>query len=301
LLSGGVGGARLARGLAARDSLDVTVIVNVADDERIYSLYVSPDLDTVTYTLAGLEGPDGWGIAGDRFETMERLALFGMDTTFRMGDVDLATNLYRTAMLDNGLPLSLITERIGKTLGVAATVLPATDDPVRTIVLLRDGSWRSFQEYFVYRKHQDEVIDLRFEGAENAEPAPGVLGALLDADVVVIGPSNPPLSIWPILAIGGISDAVASADRVIAVSPLFGGKALKGPADRVLASLGHPPGNAGVLDAYDGLVTDLVVDEGDAADRSRLSGRGVRIHVADTRIADPADADRFSAWLEELL
>ncbi len=162
-----------------------------------------------------------------------------------------------------------------------------------------EGTRLSFQEYFVLRSHQDEVRDVRFEGADRAVPAQGVIQAILDADAIVIGPSNPPLSIWPVLAVPGVADAVASNRRVLAVSPLFGGKALKGPADRVMASLGLPPGNAGVIAAYDGLLADLVIDTGDASERASLSS--LRVHVADTRIADPDRARSFADWLVDLV
>ena len=168
---------------------------------------------------------------------------------------------------------------------------------VRTVA---DG-WLAFQEDFVIRGHQDEVADLRFDGAAAASPAPGALAALEAADGIIIGPSNPPLSIWPILAIKDIAAAVESARRVIAVSPLFGGRALKGPADRVMASLGLPPGNAGVVAAYGGLLSDLVIDTGDAGERAELSGLGVKIQVGDTRIADPSAAWTFADWLVDLL
>jgi LPPG:FO 2-phospho-L-lactate transferase len=299
LLSGGVGGARLARGLAAvLPAADLTVVVNVGDDEDFYGLHVSPDLDTVAYTLAGREGPQGWGVAGDTFAVMDRLAALGVDTRFRVGDTDLATNLLRTAALRSGERLSAVTARLTAALGIGCRLLPATDDPVPTQVRTGGGEWLAFQDYFVLRGQRDEVAEIRFGGAAAARPAPGVLEALATAARVVIAPSNPPLSIWPILAVPGIREAVSAA-RVIAVSPLFGGKALKGPADRVMAALGLPPGNAGVLAAYQGLLTDLVVDSADSADAESLGG-AVRLHAADTRIAAPEAAARFARWLVAL-
>lgn len=294
LLSGGVGGARAARGFAAILSpADLTVIVNVGDDDRIHGVHVSADLDTVVYTMAGREGPHGWGLSGDSFQVMDRLASFGVDTTFRLGDADLATCLARTVALDAGEPLSATTTRIAATLGVEHPVVPATDHPVRTRVCIPGGRWLAFQEYFVMRGHQDEVTAIRFEGADEAAPAPGVIEAILSADTVVIAPSNPPLSVWPILAVSGIRQAVEAADRVVAVSPLFAGAALKGPADKVMASLGLPPGNAGVLAAYEDLLTDLVVDRGDAGDVGRLSG-AVAVHALDTRITDVEASARLA-------
>ncbi|MDH3607481.1 MAG: 2-phospho-L-lactate transferase CofD family protein, partial [Acidimicrobiia bacterium] len=191
LLSGGVGGARMARGLSAV-SANLTVVVNVGDDEVIYGLHVSPDLDTVLYTLAGVEGSQGWGRAADTFTVMDQLGELGVDNRFRIGDLDLATNISRTSDLAAGRPLSSITATLGKHLGVAATVLPVTDDLVPTRV--RSGTtWMSFQEYFVLRRAADDVDELDYANAESARPAPGVLSAIADADVVVIAPSNPPL------------------------------------------------------------------------------------------------------------
>ncbi|MEX0826314.1 MAG: 2-phospho-L-lactate transferase [Acidimicrobiia bacterium] len=294
LLSGGVGGARAARGFASvLAPEELTVIVNVGDDERIHGVHVSADLDTVVYTLAGVEGPHGWGRADDTFTVMEALERLGVDTTFRLGDVDLATCLARTQALDSGETLSSITDRTARVLGVRHRVLPATDDQLRTKVRTAQGEWCGFQEYFVLRGNRDEVAEVDFEGAEHAKPAPGVVEAIEEADLVVIAPSNPPLSIWPILAIREIHDTVLSAPRVVAVSPLFGGKALKGPADRVMASLGLPAGTAGVLTAYRALLSDLIVDQGDA-DEEVDSGE-VKIHHMDTRIAHPDAAARFAA------
>ena len=301
LLSGGVGGARLARGLAALDDIDLQVIVNVGDDEVIYGLHVSPDLDTVVYTLAGVEGPEGWGLTADTFTVMTRLSMLGADTRFRIGDRDLATNLYRTQELLRGTSLTDITAGIVDALGVRTRVLPATEDSLRTMVKTSKGAWLSFQEYFVMRRHEDEVADVRFEGAQHARPAPGVLEAIEQAAAVVIGPSNPPLSIWPILAVREIAEAVEAAERVVAVSPLLGGRAFKGPADRVMASLGLPERSAGVIAAYGGLLHDLVIDTGDAHERSTLGEIGTRIHVGDIRIADPPAARSFADWLVGLL
>ncbi|MBN2114618.1 MAG: YvcK family protein [Acidimicrobiia bacterium] len=291
----------MGRGLAAVvPPAALTVVVNVGDDEEIYGLHVAPDLDTVAYTLAGREGLQGWGVAGDTFAVMGHLDALGVDTRFRLGDTDLAVNLLRTAALRSGEPLSATSNRIAAALGVPCRLLPATDDWVRTRVRTQGGEWLSFQDYFVLRGHRDEVAEVRYDGAAGARPAPGVLEALAGAALVVIAPSNPPLSIWPILAVPGIREAVAAVPRVIAVSPLFGGKALKGPADRVMAALGLPPGNAGVLAAYEGLLTDLMIDRGDAADLAALSGGAVRLHAADTRIADPTAAARFARRLLEL-
>jgi len=296
LLSGGVGGARLAQGLAPICP-GLTTIVNTGDDEEIYGLHVSPDIDTVIYTLAGVASRQGWGIADDQFTIMQHLADLGVDTTFQIGDRDFATNLYRTYRLSEGTPLSVVTAELAKRFGVATAVVPVTDEAVPTRVRI-DSEWVSFQEYFVHRGHRDKVDEVEYSGADTSHPAPGVLEAIGAAEVVVIAPSNPPLSIWPILAIPGIRQAVAAKERVICVSPLFGGKALKGPADRVLVSLGLGSGNQAVIDAYQGLVTDLVVDTDDAGEPLR----GVsRVHASDTRIAKPEAARRFGEWMLDLL
>jgi len=275
---------------------DLTVVADVGNDDRIYGTHVSADLDTVTYTLAGLEGPQGWGIAGDTFEVLAGLETFGVDTSFRLGDRDLALCLRRTEMLDAGTPLSAITAEICASLGVAVTIVPATDDELRTRLETEQAGWLAFQDYFVRRQHRDHVVGLEYAGSADARPAPGVIEAIESSDTVYIAPSNPPLSIHPILAIEDIRHSVVAARRVIAVSPLFGGKALKGPADRVLASLGFPTGNAGVLLAYEGLISDLVVDTADAADADTLAG-DVRIHHTDTRFADAIAATLFARWL----
>ncbi len=287
----------MARALSGALSPDrLTVVVNVGDDDYMYGAYVAADLDTVTYTLAGVEGPQGWGIRDDSFSVMDALADRGVDTAFRLGDRDLATCLLRTDALLQQQPLSAITAQITESLGVQQRVLPASDDQIQTRVKITDNSWLSFQEYFVARGHRDEVIALAYEGIESAKPAPGVVEAVAGADLVVIAPSNPPLSIWPILQIPGVAAAIAAADNVVAVSPLFAGKALKGPADRILASLGLAPGTAGILQAYEGLLTTLIVDESDADD-VRLSTAQTTVVAADTKITDPEAGRHFGQWV----
>lgn len=297
VLGGGVGGARLARGMQAEIGAALTVIVNVADDDVVYGVDLSPDLDTVLYTLAGIEGPHGWGIRDDSRATLDQLARLGENTTLALGDRDLATNLFRTARRRRGEPLSEITAALAAALGVAARVLPVSDDAVRTEVRTPDGTWLSFQQYFVHHAHSEEVVEVRFTGADTARPAPGVLASVAEAALVVIAPSNPPLSVWPMLAVPGLREALVARTQVAAVSPLIGGRALKGPADRVLASLGLPGGNAGVAAAYAGIVTDLVVDHGDAAEPVPP---GVTVHAADTRIAEPEAAATLARRLLEL-
>ncbi|MDE0120625.1 MAG: 2-phospho-L-lactate transferase [bacterium] len=295
LLSGGVGGARLARGFSRLEEWETTVVVNTGDDDWVYGVYVAPDLDTVVYTLAEAEGPQGWGLVDETWQVMESLSGFPIDTTFRLGDRDLATNLFRTMRIGEGRPLSLITEEIAGAFGLGMRLLPATDQPLRTKLRTAGGEWLDFQDYFVRRQHRDRITRIRFDGAEAARPAPGVIEAIDAAQAVIIAPSNPPLSIWPILAVPGIRSALEAADTVIAVSPLFGGKALKGPAADVMDSLGLPPGNRGVVEAYRGLLSGLVVDTGDAGDVGFLSDMGLGAWATDTRIADPAASARLAA------
>ena len=293
-LSGGVGGARMARGLAAVPDVDLTVVVNVGDDASNHGLHISPDLDTVTYTLAGVEGPQGWGRADDTFNLNDELGRFGVDNTFRLGDRDLAVKLFRTNELANGTTLSEVSGAVARGFDLSTTILPATDDHLRTMVRIADG-WLTFQEYFVKRGHRDEVVEVRFEGAEDARPAPGVLEAIRVADRLIIGPSNPPLSIWPILAIEEMREAVAAHPSVMAVSPLIGGKTVKGPADRVMAGLGLPPGNPGVVAAYEGLLHRLVIDTSDRDDASSMGD--IDVHVTPTLIKEPEAATRLATEL----
>jgi LPPG:FO 2-phospho-L-lactate transferase len=293
-LSGGVGGARMARGLAGLPGIDLTVVVNVGDDETIHGLQVSPDLDTVVYTLAGVEGPEGWGRRDESYRLNTELGRFGVDNRFLLGDLDLALNLFRTHRLSQGAKLSDVTSEVIGGFDIRVKVVPATDDRLRTMVRI-DSGWTDFQDYFVYRGNRDHVYELRYVGAEVAEPADGVIDAITSADLLVIGPSNPPLSIWPILSIPGIREAVVAHERVVAVSPLFGGKALKGPADRVMASLGLPPGNQGVLEAYAGMVHVLVIDETDRQEAKELSD--VEVLITDTKISSPEAGVRLAAEL----
>lgn len=289
---------------ALRTALDpgrLTVIVNVGDDTERYGVHVAADPDTVLYTLAGAAGPHGWGRAGDTTRLMDELGRHGFDTTFTLGDLDYAVCLARTLMLDAGAPLSEATARLAASLGVDdVTLLPATDDTLATWVRTAEGTWLEFQEYFVDRGHADEVSAVAYLGAAGARPAPGVVEAISDADLLVIAPSNPPLSIWPILAIDAIDEAVREHRRRIAVSPLFGGRPLKGPADRVMRGIGLAGGTEGILEAYAGRIDALVVDLADEADVGLGSRRGVEVLVSDTRL-DAGDGgsaliDRILAW-----
>ncbi len=274
--------------LALRGVLDpgsLTVVVNVGDDTERYGVHVSADPDTVLYTLAGVVGPHGWGRAGDTAVVMTELARHGIETPFTLGDIDFGLCLARTIMLSSGTPLSVVTDRLCASLGLTdVRIIPASDDELRTWVQVADGSWIDFQSYFVDRGHSDAVRAVAYHGSASARPAPGVVEAIESADVLVIAPSNPPLSIWPILAVDGIDEAVANHPRRIAVSPLFGGLPLKGPADTVMRGVGLPPGTAGVLQAYRGRIDALVVDESDASDIGLGEPFGVDVITAPTRI-----------------
>jgi LPPG:FO 2-phospho-L-lactate transferase len=294
-LSGGVGGARLARGLDQIPGLDLTIVVNVGDDDDIHSLRVSADLDTVIYTLAGVEGAEGWGRRDDTFTTNTEMGALGADNTFRLGDLDLAMNILRTDALARGISLAEFTSQAAAALGVRARVLPASNDRIATIVVTSEGERLAFQEYFVIRRHRDTVERLEYQGATEAAPSPGAIEAIGEADLVVIGPSNPPLSIWPILAIPGYRDALEAHPKVVAVSPLIGGRALKGPADRVMDSLGLGADNEGVIKAYGEIIDVMVVDESDEADAGTVAG--VEVIPASTRIPDAASSLRLARFL----
>jgi LPPG:FO 2-phospho-L-lactate transferase len=287
VLSGGVGGARFVRGVTDVAD-DVTVVGNVGDDVEVLGLHVSPDLDSILYVLAGINDEQrGWGRAGETWRALDTVASLGGEAWFRLGDLDLGLHLVRTQALRAGEPLSAVTARIAHALGVDTTLLPATDDRLRTWLATEAGDL-PFQEWFVARGHRDEVDGVRFEGAGSASAAPGVLDALARADLLLLAPSNPYVSLGPILAVEAIRDALASR-RVpcVAVSPLIGGRAVKGPADRMLARLAGGTSPAHVAGCYPGLIDALVVDDADAGD---LDGLGdVRPIVTRTLMVD-ADA-----------
>jgi len=291
VLSGGVGGARFVRGVVdVVDARDVTIVGNVGDDLEVLGVYVSPDLDSILYALAGLNDEQrGWGRADESWRALETVAELGGESWFKLGDRDLGLHLVRSAALRDGVSVSAVTARLARSFGVEATLLPATDDPLRTWIATPSGEF-SFQEWFVARGHRDDVDGLRFDGADEARPAPGVIEAIQSAELLLVAPSNPYVSIAPILAVQAIREAVEQR-RVpcVAVSPLIGGRAVKGPADRMLARLAGGTDPRHVAGCYPGLIDALVVDEADA---HALDGLGtVRPIVARTLMSD-ADARR---------
>ena len=293
VLAGGFGGARFARALVeVLAGENVTVIGNVGDDVEVLGLHVSPDLDTVLYTLAGvLDADRGWGRADETWNALDTASELGAEVWFRLGDRDLALHLVRTAALAAGEPLSSITRRLAEQLGVEAAILPATDDRLRTWIATPDGEF-PFQEWFVRRGHRDDVDAVRFAGAETARPAPGVIDALQTADSVFLAPSNPYVSIGPILAVSEIRHALERRSApVVAISPLIGGRAIKGPADRMLARLAGGTSADHVARTYAGVVDTLVIDRADAADADAVERLGIRPIVAETLMRD-ADSRR---------
>lgn len=266
LLSGGVGGARFARGLQeALEPGALTIVGNVGDDVEVLGLHVSPDLDSILYTLAGLSDDErGWGRGNESWRTLESAAGWGGEDWFRLGDLDIGLHLVRTKALQRGASLSQVTALLAAKAGLHTWILPATDDRLRTHVATPAGTF-PFQEWFVARRHEDEVDAVIFEGIEDARPAPGVLSAIAAAEAILIAPSNPYVSIGPILAVREIRETLESREvRCVAVSPLVGGKAVKGPADRMLSRMAGGITPSHVASCYEGAIDVLVIDEADA-------------------------------------
>lgn len=296
-LAGGVGGAKMADGLVrAAGAEQVTVIVNTADDFLLYGLHIAPDLDTVLYTLAGIANPvTGWGIAGDTHEALGAIARYSRDPWFQVGDRDLATHMLRTEALRAGRTLTDVTAELAAALGVRSPILPMTDERVATLIETPDGPLE-FQDYFVARRQRDEVVGVTFAGIESAPVTGSAAAAIAAADLIVICPSNPIVSIGPMLLVPGLRDALVASDApLVAVSPIVGGKALKGPADRMLTSLGHESSAAGVAALYTGLVDGFVLDTVDRDLESRIAGDGMRTLVTDAVMRDPADRGRLAS------
>ena len=301
-IGGGVGAAKLLIGLGrALAGSGFTAIVNTGDDEEIYDVHVSPDLDIVTYWLAGIADTErGWGIAGDTFNVVEGLKELGAEAWFNLGDRDYATCLLRTMMLRRGDTWSAATARIARALEVVPAVVPMSDDRVRTRIECADGRTLPFQEYFVKERCAPEVAGVAFSGAAEAAPAPGVLDAIDAAEVVVVCPSNPLVSIGPVLAVPGIRDSLTRHPFVVAVSPIVAGAALKGPADRMLVSTGHGSSAASVARLYADFCDHFVVDERDASEAGAVEALGPACSALDTVMVDGTASEKLARSLLEL-
>jgi LPPG:FO 2-phospho-L-lactate transferase len=290
-LAGGVGAARFLEGVVrVIPPQDVTAIVNTADDITLHGLYISPDLDIVTYTLAGIvEESQGWGVRGDTTNALEMLKRLGADTWFLLGDRDLATHIRRTELLRAGATLSEVADQVRRALGVATRVLPMSDDPVATYIKTAGGMIH-FENYLVQRQAQDQVLGVHFEGAAAARPAPGVLEAIRDAEAVLIAPSNPIVSVGTILAVPGIRAALQeTAAPVVAVSPIVGGAAIKGPAGPLMRAMGFEVSARGVAACYAGLADVLVIDNVDADLAEDIRAAGMEVVITDTIMRGPAE------------
>ncbi len=298
-LAGGVGASKLLLGLYdVMDPNDLTAIVNTGDDITLHGLKISPDLDIVTYTLAGVIDPaKGWGFRGETFHALERLAIFGRVNWFNLGDRDLATHIHRTAMLNEGQSLADAAESIRAALGVKSRILPMSNEPVPTIIETDEGALH-FQEYLVKRRAEPIVRGIRFEGVASARPAPGVLEAIRDADRIIICPSNPLISIGPILAVPGIREALRARKKdVIAVCPIVGGKSLKGPSDKMLAQLGHEPSAQGVAKLYSDCTGTFVIDSVDASQADAIRATGMQVVVLPTVMKTRAQKRKLASSL----
>lgn len=289
LLAGGTGGTKLAHGFAMLGAeVDLAVIANVGDDTELHGLHVSPDVDALLYTLGGLVDADrGWGVREDTHTAHRMFARYGEPTWFTIGDADLATHVVRSARLREGASLTDATAAMATILGIRARILPASDDPCRTLIET-DAGTLAFQDYFVRLRQEPEVRSVRLDNAD-ARPTEAVLRAIEEADLVVIGPSNPIVSIGPILELPGVRQAVADARRSVAVSPIVAGRALKGPADRMLTSLGHESSALGVARLYLGVVDRFVLDEADGALAPDVQALGLEAIVAPTVMRSDED------------
>jgi LPPG:FO 2-phospho-L-lactate transferase len=296
VLAGGVGGAKMAQGLqAALPPGDLIVVVNTADDFDLYGLWISPDLDTVMYTLAGIADPvNGWGVAGDTRNTLDAIARYGEEPWFLLGDQDFATHILRTERLRAGRPLSAVTAELCDALGIQSRIVPMTDDRVATQIDTPAGTLE-FQDYFVGRRQSDDVLGVTFAGIERATAHPDALVAIREAEAVVIAPSNPIVSVAPILDTPGMRQALDNTPApIVAISPIVGGRALKGPAARMLATLGHEVSALGVARLYAGLIDGLVVDDIDRDIVPAIELAGPRVLVTATVMGEEADRRRLA-------
>jgi LPPG:FO 2-phospho-L-lactate transferase len=303
-LAGGVGAAKFVRGLAQQvEPRRLTIIVNTGDDEHFYGLHVSPDVDTVTYTLAGLVNrANGWGLAGDSFKALPALGRLYGKPWFNLGDQDLATHLYRTERLGQGATLSQVTAEIARRLGVKAKLLPMSDERVHTHVRLKGRDAIPFQEYFVKGRARGGIEAIELRGLEDAHPAPGVLEAITSARAVILAPSNPFVSLGPILQLRGVREALKSVrSRVAAISPIIGGKTVKGPADKMMRGLGHEVSVLGVARLYRDFVGVFVLDQVDRRYQNPIAEAGLTAVVADTIMTTPAKAARLASVVLDAL
>lgn len=293
VVAGGVGAARMLGGLVqVVDRATITAVVNTGDDVELHGLHISPDIDTITYTLAGAVNPEtGWGLVGETWQAMEALGRYGGVTWFNLGDRDLGTHLYRTQRLREGATLTEVTGEIVAAWDLGLTLVPMSDDPVRTMITVVDEGEIGFQDYFVRRHHDVEATAIRFAGVEDADPSPAALAALADAERVIIAPSNPLVSIAPVLAVPGLRAAVeARRGDCVAVSPIIAGTTVKGPADRLLTELGHDASVVGVARLYAPLAAELVIDEADADLADAVRAEGIEAVIAPTMMYGPPEA-----------
>ena len=276
-LAGGVGAAKLLRGLSKVVSEDLTIIVNTGDDITLHGLHISPDIDIITYTLAGIVDPEkGWGIKGDTFNCLDVLKKLGCEGWFNLGDRDLATHIHRTHLLKQGLKLSEVTSKIASSLGVTAQIIPMTDDRFQTKIKTDIGTIH-FQEYLVKRGCSDKVLGVVFEGAEEAKPAPKVLESILEARAVIICPSNPIVSIGTILSVKGVREALQRTEAtILGVSPIIGGAPVKGPADKIMSALGVEASAYGVAQLYKDLIDIFLIDLVDSALKEKIESLGIK-------------------------
>ncbi len=283
-LAGGVGAARFLTGLVKLvKEKDLSIIVNTGDDIELFGLHISPDLDIVTYTLAGIVDEEkGWGIRGDTFHCLETLRSFNGDVWFNLGDRDLATHMFRTNLLKNGLKLSEVTAQISRALGLNAGILPMTDDKFETRIITETGSVH-FQEYLVKKEAKDKVLGVEFLGADKANPARGVIESIKEAELVIICPSNPIVSIGTILALKGVRDALRRTDaKIVAVSPIIAGAPVKGPADKLLRGLGFEVSAYSVAKLYSDFLDTFILDTADSAEKGKIENLGVEVKVTNT-------------------
>lgn len=296
VLAGGVGGAKAAAGLyQILPPYTLTVIVNTGDDFELLGLPISPDVDTVMYTLAGINHPQqGWGVVNDTFHALEMIGRYGGPTWFRLGDKDLATHIMRRHLRDQGWTLTQVTQHLAQALGIQATILPMSDDPVRTLVITDKGPL-PFQEYFVRRRQEPRLLRVEFSGVNEARPTEAVLTAIRAAQAVILAPSNPYLSLDPILALPGMRDLLRTKREVgVAISPIVGGQAIKGPAAKIMRELGEEPSPLVVARRYVDIIAGFVLDERDAAWREAIEALGLRVAMTDTIMGTPEDRARVA-------